>query len=154
MKTLIANMAFQVTDLQRNHRDVIAQARKSGAFIRDKDGLVLLLQPAGDAQHAQYLNDLMADALRMTSALWHHPDKRNPGQYGSLAWAVVLSKESQNEFIQALSNQLLISQHSGSTQELEDLLGDWRATAQAWADDEARNDLLEDLAHPLVDVEL
>lgn len=154
MRTFMANTAFQVTDLQRNHRDVIAQARKSGALIRDKDGLVLLLQPVGDAQRAQYLNDLMADAIRMTSALWHHPDKRNPGQYGSLAWAVVLSNESQNEFIQALSNQLLISQHSGSTQELEDLLGDWRATAQAWADDEVRNDLLEESDHPLVDVEL
>ncbi len=154
MRASISRSAFQATDLQRKHREVIDQARNSGALIRDKDGLVLLLQPAGDIERDRYVSDLMADVIRMTAALRNHPDQRSPEQYGGLAWAFALSNESQSEFVQNLSDQLLISQHSGYVETLEDLLGDWKATAQSWSDVELRKDLTKELKNPLVDVEL
>lgn len=154
VRTMVAKEAFQVTDLQRNYRVVLSEARESGALIRDKDGLMLLIQPARDTERTQYLNELMADAIRMGKVLHSPQSERSAGHYGSLAWASVLTEKDQAEFLKSLTDQLLISQYSGSTEALEDLLGDWQATALAWADDELREDLSESLEHPLADVEL
>jgi hypothetical protein len=150
--TLISRTAFQVTDLQRNHREVISEARESGALIRDKDGLMLLLKPAGETQRTEYLVELMADAIRMSKALQRAESDRDPGQYGSFAWASVLPESGQLEFLQELLDQVLVSQNSGSTKDLEDLLGDWQATARTWVDEDLREHLMGDLANPLTDV--
>lgn len=154
MRTKVAKEAFQVTELQRNYRVVLSEARESGALIRDKDGLMLIIQPAGDVQRTQYLNELMADVLRMTRVLHSPQSERSASHYGSLAWASVLTEKDQEEFLQSLSDQLLISQYSGSTEVLEDLLGDWQATARAWSDEGLRKELLTDIDLPLADIEL
>lgn len=154
MRTKVSKEAFQVTELQRNYRVVLSEARESGALIRDKDGLMLLIAPAGDVQRTQYLNELMADVLRMTRALQSPKSERSAAHYGSLAWVSVLTEKDQAEFLQSISDQLLISQFSGSTEALEDLLGDWQATARAWSDDGIRKELLADIDLPVADIEL
>lgn len=154
MRSMVAKAAFQVTELQRNYRAVLTEARESGALIRDKDGLILIVQPARDTQRAQYLNELMADAIRMVKVLHSPQSGRNAGHYGSLAWASVLTEKDQEKFLDSLTDQLLISQHSGSTEVLEDLLGDWQATARAWSDEGLREELLTDIDLPPVGIEL
>ncbi len=154
MRTAMSEVTYQVSDLQRNHRNMVDEARKSGALIRDKDGLTLILLPAGMVIREQYLNALMADAMRMSIALRTPREDRNPAEYGSLGWASVLTEDDQRLFLDALVVQLLVSQNSGSTEELEDLLGDWQATARAWADDDLRKALLEEISKPLTDSSL
>ena len=154
MGRTVAKAAFQVTELQRNYRVVLSEARESGALIRDKDGLMLIIQPAGDAQRTEFLNELMADALRMSKVLQSPQSERSPAHYGSLAWASVLTGKDQKEFLQALIDQLLITQYSGSMEPLDDLLGDWQATARIWSDEELRDELLKDINLASVDIDL
>jgi hypothetical protein len=154
MRTVMTGVTYQVSDMQRNHRNMVDQARKSGALIRDKDGLTLILLRAGVVMRDQYLNALMADVMRMSIAVRVPGASRSASQYGSLAWAAVLTEEDQKLFLDALITQLLVSQHSGSTEELEDLLGDWQATALAWADEDLRETLLEEIDRPLTDTAL
>jgi len=85
MRTKVAKEAFQVTELQRNYRVVLSEARESGALIRDKDGLMLIIQPAGDVQRTQYLNELMADVLRMTRVLHSPQSERSAFQDGGVS---------------------------------------------------------------------
>lgn len=154
MRTMVAKDAFQVTELQRNYRAVLTEARESGALIRDKDGLMLIVLPARDIQRTQYLNELMADAIRMGKALRSPRSERGASHYGSLAWASVLTEKDQAEFLESLTDQLLVSQFSGSTEVLEDLLGDWQATARAWSDEGLRHELVTDIDPPSPDLDL
>jgi hypothetical protein len=143
MSTAIPAAAFQVTDLQRNYREVISAARKEGALLRDKDGLMLVIRPADESAHAEILVEAMANTLRFSSALEETDVVRKPSHYGALAWASVLCEEDQKEFLRELTDQLLVSQNSGSLAELNDLISDWKATALTWADEQRRADLLE-----------
>lgn len=154
MGRTVAKAAFQVSELQRNYRVVLSEARESGALIRDKDGMMLILQPAGEAQRTEFLNELMADVLRLSKVLQSPESERSVSHYGSLAWVSVLMEKDQREFLQSATDQLLISQHSGSTDVLEDLLGDWQATARTWSDEGLRAELLKDIKLSSVDIEL
>jgi hypothetical protein len=78
MNTAIPAAAFQVTDLQRNYREVISAARKEGALLRDKDGLMLVIRPADESAHAEILVEAMANALRFSSALDETDEVRKP----------------------------------------------------------------------------
>ena len=53
MTMLSANCAYQATDLARNHRQVVDDARHVVAVIRDKDGTTLVMTTASLLERAQ-----------------------------------------------------------------------------------------------------
>lgn len=154
MSSLYSGTAFQATDLQRNHRVVLDAARKSSAVIRDKDGLLLLLQPAEEARRGEFLADVLWSATYLGRALALPRLGRGPAMYGSFAWISVMPEGDQLQFLQEVIDQVLVSRDSGSTEKLEDFIGDWKATALTWSDDDVRVELIEELAHPLHDAVL
>ncbi len=154
MSTIYAGNAFQATDLQRNHRVVLDAARESSAVIRDKDGLLLLIQPAEEARRGEYLSDVLWSATCLGRALQLPPVGRGPAMYGSFAWISVMPEGDQMQFLQEVIDQVLVSRNSGSTAKLEDFIGDWKATALTWSDEDVREELIGDIAQPLHDVVL
>ncbi len=154
MSFLLSGNAYQVTDLQRDARTVIDEARDSRALIRDKDGLMLIIQPADVAQHMSFMSDLMGNAIRLSKALGRPASDRDISSYGVFAWVSMLVEEDQREFLHDLLDQVLLSQSSGSISELDDLIGDWKATAIVHSNEELRDELTGDFDSPLKDVVL
>src|SRR5450759_1535509 len=62
--------------------------------------------------------------------------------------------EVQRRFLDELTEALLIASSGMSLRPVELLLGDWRATAEAWADPATREALMLEETAPFIDVEL
>lgn len=148
MSTLSLGTAFQATDLQRNHRLVLDEARERPTLIRDKDGVMLRVGLADEIRRSDYLRRVMLDVIRLGLAL--SVENRSPSLYGSFGWASVLAVEDQNKFLKELTDQIFISEDSGDSGDLEDLIEDWKVTARTWADESLRSVLTEDIETPPV----
>lgn len=145
---------FQVTDLARNHREVVDRARHGGALIRDKDGTALLLAPAADAARDRDLADLAAAFLRLRTTMDLPPEQRTAAGYGAFAWLGVIAEEHQREFIAEVTEPILVALSGGSLQPATDIIEDWRVTSATYADEDLRGELSRPLPRPLHNVEL
>ena len=147
-------IAYQATDLARKHREVIDAARHGGALIRDKDGTALVMAPAEVVDRADAIAQLALDLVRAAQAIMDDQHERTPGAYGGLGWLSVLPVDSQRRFFEEMSDALMVAASGTSLRPVELLLGDWRATAEAWADPDTRKRLLAPEEAPLHDVGL
>ena len=141
--------AFQATDFQRKHREILDQARNGIALIRDKDGLILQMGSVLAVQQSEYQRKILIDLLRVQKALQLPRENRSPSFYGALGWISVLDDEDQSEFVNEIADQIFVSENSGDISNLELLIDDWKATALSWADTEVRNELLAEESEPL-----
>lgn len=151
---MVGGTAYQVTDLVRNHREVVQRAKQGGALIRDKDGTALLLTLASDAARDDELMRVAADYLRLSTALGQAAGRRTLAAYGGFAWLVALEGEDQQEFLQELGDPLLVALSGGPLRPVTDLIEDWKATAATYADEELRGELSTPLSRPLRRVQL
>ena len=147
-------IAYQATDLARNHRQVIDAARQGSALIRDKDGVALLMAPADEIERTQEVADLALDLVRAARALLAEGTEASPASYGNLGWLSVLPVESRARFFAEMSDALFVAASGLTMRPVELLLDDWRATAESWADPDIRERLLAGSPEPLADVEL
>lgn len=147
-------IAYQVTDLARNHREVVDAARRGSALIRDKDGLALVMAPAEETRRTREIGDLALDLVRAASVMLPGGAARTAGAYGGMAWLSVLPIESQRRFFHEMSTALMVAASGATLRPIELLLGDWRATAEAWADPDTRERLLADEDAPIPGIEL
>ncbi len=145
-------IAYQATDLARNHRAVLDAARRGGALVRDKDGLALLLAPAETIDREREVASLALDLVRAGLALML--GDRSAASLGDFGWLSVLPVESQEHFFKEMSEALLVASSGLSMRNVEVLLGDWKATAETWADADAREQLLAGSPEPLAAAEL
>ncbi len=150
--TSTPTIAYQATDLARNHRQVLGAARNGGALIRDKDGLALLLVPAEERERERDVAGLALNLVRAVLAISRHD--RSAASFGDLGWVSVLPLESQRQFLAEMSDELLVVSSGLPLRSVELLLGDWKATAESWADPEAREQLLAAADAPLRETEL
>ena len=139
---------YQATDLARNHREVIDAARRGEAIIRDKDGTALVMGPAAELARVREISALALDLLRAQRAA-DTPDRPDAARYGNLGWLSVLPEASQRQFAREVSEALLIAASGTSLRPVDVLIGDWRATAEAWADPDTRERLLADEPAPV-----
>ena len=145
---------YQVTDLARNHREVVDMARHGGALIRDKDGVALILAPAGEITQDHELAKLASDFIRLYTTMEVPPEQRTVAGYGNFAWLRVFEEEYQRQFISELSDPLLVALSGGPLDVVMSLIEDWKATALTYADDDLRFELTQPLSVPLESIEL
>lgn len=150
--TLAPSITYQATDLARSHRQVLDAARRGGALIRDKDGLALLIAPAEEREREQDVTALALDLIRAALAILR--GEGSAASFGDLGWVSVLPVDAQRQFFGEISDALLVAASGLSMRSVDLLLGDWKATAESWADPETREQLLADSREPLPDVEL
>ena len=146
---MIQRIAYQATDLARNHRKVMAEARAGYALVRDKDGTTLILTPASDIERLRQLSDLALGLATLQRVLARPADQRAIALYGTFAWASALPAANQREFAEELADALLMANSGTSLEPVGELIGDWIATVEAWADPDTRDRLLADEPDPL-----
>ena len=147
-------ITYQVTDLARHHRAVVDAARAGRALLRDKDGTALVLAPAAEIERTYEIAELALELIRARQAVDRGVGNHSAGLFGDLAWMSVLPDDAQRQFLDEITETLLVAASGTSLRPVELALGDWRATAEAWADLETREALLADEPAPLTDVEL
>lgn len=147
-------VAYQATDLARNHRQVIDSARHGRALIRDKDGLALVMTPVEDIDRLHEVAELALDLVRAARSLLGEPGESSAASFGRLAWLSVLPPEARERFFAEMSEALLVAASGTTMRTVELLLGDWQATAESWADPDTRERLLADEDEPPADTVL
>lgn len=152
--TAAPETSFQVSDLQRNAREVLDAARTSeGALIRDKDGVNLKVMLASRASRESYVLEGLSDVLRLFRLIDLPAEIRDPFLYGDLIWVSNLQIDAQREFAWNYARTLQAVPANG-TEQVEELLYDWQQTARIHADADLHSELVGDLDEPLFDVEL
>ena len=152
--SFVTATAYQVTDLARNHREVVDKARHGGALIRDKDGTVLLLAPAADINHEHELTALATAFVRLTQTLASSPVQRSTAAYGDFAWLTAFEEEYQLQFLAELTKPVLVALSGGPLEPALTLIDDWRVTSITYADEELRAELTRPIPKPRRDLEL
>jgi hypothetical protein len=146
--------AYQATDLARNHRQVVDAARDGIAVIRDKDGTTLVMTTASVLERAQEIGGTAVALVQVTQALAEPADRRTSSAYGDFAWLRPLPEDAPRRFLAEMTDRLLVVASGRRLDQLPELVGDWLATAEAWADADTREALLAHEPVPKHDVEL
>ena len=144
---------YQVTDLARNYRDVLDEARVGEAFLRDKDGTTLIVTGAEDVRKNRELVSLSSDLFRLFHAVTSNRTDEvvNSGQF---AWLTVFPETDRRTFVDEVLEPMLVALSGGPLRPLLDLIEDWKVTASVWADEELREELTARADAPLHDVTL
>lgn len=145
---------YQVSDLQRQYRRIVGDARTHGARIRDKDGLTLLLAPSERFDHAATLVHHIPTLVQLEHVLELPRAHRHLTAFGAAAWAAGLEEDDLVTFVREFADAMLMAASGGPVDVVEDLLHDWRSTAEIMADPELVAELTADADEPLLDVEL
>jgi len=153
MRVAAGAVTFQVSDLAKNYRNVLDQARRSRAMIRDEDGETLVRMSVGDLWRDSQMAEFVRDLLRLERAV-SRGDNDDVIASGSLSWVSVLPLESQQRFVEELYGPVQVALSGGPISPVHDLIADWMATADTWADVDLRQELLGYATEPLVDFSL
>ena len=154
MTMLSANHAYQASDLARNHRQVVDDARNGIAVIRDKDGTTLVMTTASLLERAQEIGGAAVALVQVAQALTGPADRRTTAAYGDVAWLRPRPEDAQRRFLAEMTDRRLVVASGGRLGQLTELVSDWLATAEAWTDADTREALLAEERAPLRDVEL
>jgi hypothetical protein len=133
---------YTVSDLDRKRREVTDEARRGVAHIRDTDGMGLVLLPA---KHYEVLDAVSRwhDRLDVAErARAKNPGERVPRDFGDLTWLRHLDDADLTSFIAEVRVAVSVAYHDDDLTQLDQLLRDWRATADELADPLRRDVLL------------
>jgi hypothetical protein len=153
MRQFQATTTYQVTDLARRYREVLDEAREHDVFVRDKDGATLIVTMAEEVSKNRELVSISSDLLRLFRAVdtSRSDDVANSGQF---AWLSILPEANRKMFVNEIMPPMLVALSGGPLRPLLYLIGDWKATADVWADVSLREELMERVDAPLFAVSL
>jgi hypothetical protein len=153
MRQFQATTTYQVTDLARRYREVLDEAREHDVIVRDKDGATLIVTMAEEVSKNRELVSISSDLLRLFRAVdtSRSDDVANSGQF---AWLSILPEANRKMFVNEIMPPMLVALSGGPLRPLLDLIGDWKATADVWADVSLREELMERVDAPLFAVSL
>jgi hypothetical protein len=99
------------------------------------------------------LVSISSDLLRLFRAVdtSRSDDVANSGQF---AWLSILPEANRKMFVNEIMPPMLVALSGGPLRPLLDLIGDWKATADVWADVSLREELMERVDAPLFAVSL
>jgi hypothetical protein len=136
------DVIYTASDLDRRRREVTDTARRGLARIRDTDGTGLVLLPA---HHYEVLEAVSRwyDRLDVVERARAKPaGERAPADFGDLTWLRHLDDDDLAQFLHEVRAAVSVAYHDDDLSELEQLVRDWRATADELADPARREVLL------------
>jgi hypothetical protein len=139
---MATDVIYTASDLDRRRREVTDTARRGLARIRDTDGMGLVLLPA---RHYEVLEAVSRwyDRLDVVERARAKPSAdRVPADFGELTWLRHLDDDDLAQFLQEVRAAVSVAYHDDDLSELEQLVRDWRATADELADPARREVLL------------
>lgn len=124
---------FQVTDLARRGKDVVAAAKAGGARLRTAEGQSLVMLPESRVRLLEELGYWSRQQNRLADVL---DTGRQPtlSELGDLGWLRSLDLEDIREFSRDLHTSLLAAWADDNTSVLDTCIREWRITAQQLAD--------------------
>lgn len=141
-RIVTAEVIYTASDLDRKRREVTNAARRGVAHIRDTDGMGLVLLPA---KHYEVLETVSRWHVRLDvaeRARAKPADDRTPQDFGELTWLRHLDDDDLTSFISELRIAVSVAYHDDDISELDQLVHDWRATADELSDPNRREVLL------------
>jgi hypothetical protein len=138
---MATDVIYTASDLDRRRREVTDTARRGLARIRDTDGTGLVLLPA---RHYEVLESVSRwyDRLDVVERARAKPAaERVPADFGDLTWLRHLDDDDLAQFLHEVRAAVSVAYHDDDLGELEQLVHDWRATADELADP-ARREVL------------
>jgi hypothetical protein len=143
----VAPTVFRASDLQRQYRTVLDQAKSSTTLILDSDNSVLAIEPWRDLRRVQILASLLVDVARFTAAQDSHHDEADAGwtKMTAYPWLASLPRERVEEFSEGLLPYLL---EAVRRQDLDGFVGylqSWHAASELWSDESLARRLSESL---------
>jgi hypothetical protein len=144
LRTMSADAIYTASDLDRKRREVTDTARRGLARIRDTDGMPLVLLPA---RHYEVLEAVSRwyDRLDVVDRARAKPaTDRDVHDFGELTWLRHLDDDDLTTFVTELRTAVSVAYHDDDLTELEQLIRDWRVTAEELADPIRREVLLGD----------
>jgi hypothetical protein len=139
---MTAEVIYTASDLDRKRREVTNAARRGVAHIRDTDGMGLVLLPA---KHYDVLDAVSRWHVRLDVAERARAKPTNdrvPHDFGDLTWLRHFDDDDLASFIAELRVAVTVAYHDDDLTELDQLVRDWRATADELADPTRREVLL------------
>jgi hypothetical protein len=137
-----AEVIYTASDLDRKRREVTDAARRGVARIRDTDGMALVLLPA---RHYEVLDAVSRwhDRLDVAERARAKPSSgRVPRDFGDLTWLRHFDDGDLATFISEVRAAVSVAYHDDDLTELDQLVRDWRTTADELADPARRHVLL------------
>jgi hypothetical protein len=137
-----AEVIYTASDLDRKRREVTDAARRGVARIRDTDGMGLVLL---SARHYEVLEAVSRwhDRLDVAERALAKPSSgRVPRDFGDLTWLRHFDDDDLATFISELRAAVSVAYHDDDLTELDQLVRDWRTTADELADPARRQVLL------------
>lgn len=140
------SVIFQPSDLNQHGRAILDAARHGGARIRDKDGLSLLVLPEERVEAlesaARYATEFLAldRAMPLTT-----PEGQDAVRVSPWPWLANLDDDDVAQFVMELRESLLVAFKAGTIKATEQLIAEWRTTAEQLTDPAGRQILLAPL---------
>lgn len=144
---------YQVTDFARRYREVLDEAREREVLVRDKDGTTLVVTVAEEVSKNRELVSISSDLFRLihSVATGRADEVANSGQF---AWVSVFPDVDRKRFVDEVMGSFLVALSGGPLRPFSNLVDDWKITAEVWADERLRDELMAPVDAPLVDVSL
>lgn len=138
---------YTVSDLSRRRTDLLGEARKGLARIRDLDGTSLVMLPELRYEVDKVVADFASQVLSLARLVRGTPAaERTVYDFGELAWLHRFDDEDLVTFAEEATEAILLSLRRQTLEPLEELEIAWRATAEAIEDNVRREVLLGSVA--------
>ncbi len=132
---------FQSSDLAQRRVEFLDAARSGVARLRDKDGTSLVMLPESRLDLLKALARWATTHLRL-EALLRHEETPGTSALGDLAWLRVFSREDLQQFVEELSEAIILAYADEDMRPLEECVRSWRVTARQLEDPLRRSILL------------
>jgi len=138
---------FQPSDLNQHGRAILDAARQGGARIRDKDGMGLLVLPEEHVEALEAVARYATEFLTIERAMaLTRTEGREAIRVSPWPWLASLDDDDLAQFVAELRDALLVAFKTGTIKPTEQLIAEWRVTAEQLSDPTRRRVLLEPLA--------
>ncbi len=113
-------------------------ARAGFAQIRDTDGTGLVLLPQGRFDLLRALRDQFSRFVSLEAAFDRPKGERRVTDFGDFAWLAAFDDDDQQAFRRELLETLIQCLATDSIDPVDRCIRDWRTTAHALSNEEAR----------------
>lgn len=136
--------AWRVSDLQRSYRSVLDQAKAAPQMIIDTDGVMLIIEPKGEADFNRLLVSHLSDIAQFQAARHANDDETVSAWANQTPYPFVAALDADEvaEFARELVAFSFDAAQRQSLRYLDGAIAAWRSTAEVYQDPEQLEALL------------
>ncbi len=135
----VRDRVYQTSDLSgAARREFLEDGVRGRAYLRTPEGESLVLTRTANLDLLSTLRDHFLSHLVLTSALTRPREERRGADFGEWAFMSNFDDDAIAEFQAEMSDALVQAISGRDTEVVDNILGDWRRSARAYADPTTR----------------